>query len=119
MVRVVRAGYRVRDAAGPVADSTPIVSVSVTVKVSPAVLPLSARLTAGDRRRLADPDRLLGVGAVIAGTPFTVTSIVCCVAMLPKLSVAFSVIVSGCRAVPCCPCRVRVPGRCSPRPASR
>ena len=61
----------------PVADSTPLVSVSVTVKVSPAVVPLSVRLTAGDRRRLTDPDRLAGVGAAIDGTPFTVTSIVC------------------------------------------
>ena len=59
----------------PVADRSPLASVRVTVKVSPAVLPLSDRLTPAIALAwfcctVAD------AGAVIAGSPLTVTAIV-------------------------------------------
>src|SRR5208337_711031 len=77
----------------PLADSLPLASASVTVKLSPAVLPLSDRLT---------PEIALAwfcatvavVGAATTGSPLTVTAIVAAVALPPLLSLALSAIVS-------------------------
>ena len=70
--------------------------LSVTVKVSPVVLPLSDRLTPVIASAWPTPIVCAAVGAAITGSPFTVTSIVCAAAaLLPKLSVAFSVMVVG------------------------
>ena len=79
----------------PLADSNPLLSLSVTVKVSlPVVLPLSARLTPAIA--VAVPSATVCVpGTAITGTPFAVTAIVFAVALLPKLSLALTVIVSG------------------------
>src|SRR5208282_2840600 len=76
----------------PLADSLPLASASVTVKLSPAVSPLSDRLT---------PEIALAwfcaavavVGAAMTGSPLTVTAIVAAAALPPLLSLALSVIV--------------------------
>ena len=73
--------------------SSPSVSATMTVNVSPAVVPLSVRLPPGIRAALPTPI-VSAVGAVITGSPFTVIVVVVCVATLPKLSVAFTVMVS-------------------------
>src|SRR5208282_2018513 len=82
------------DTPGPVIDNSPVVSASVTEKVSPVVVPLSERLTPE-----IDPDwptpTVAADGAVITGTPSTVTTIVFAAAVLPKPSVAVSLMVSG------------------------
>ena len=77
------------------ADSNPLLSLSVTVKLSlPVVLPLSARLTPAIA--VAVPSATVcAPGTAITGAPFTVTAIVAAVAPLPKLSLALSVMVSG------------------------
>ena len=79
----------------PLADSNPLLSFSVTVKVSlPVVLPVSARLTPAIA--VAVPSATVcAPGTAITGAPFTVTAIVAAVALLPKLSLALTVIVSG------------------------
>src|SRR5208337_519022 len=77
----------------PLADSLPLASARVTVKLSLAVLPLSDRLT---------PEIALAwfcatvavVGAATTGSPLTVTAIVAAVALPPLLSLALSAIVS-------------------------
>src|SRR5580658_1362397 len=83
-------------AAPAVTDSSPMLSATVTVNVSPlvVVLPLSARLPPGIDAALPTPI-VSGVGAVITGSPFTVIAVVVGVATLPKLSVALTVMVSG------------------------
>ena len=75
------------------ADSTPLVSCSTTVKVSPVVVPVSPRLTPVIAPALPTPSASV-VGAATCGLPFTVTAIVSVGALLPNPSVAFSVIVS-------------------------
>ena len=79
----------------PLADSNPLLSFSVTVKVSlPVVLPVSARLTPAIA--VAVPSATVcAPGTAITGAPFAVTAIVFAVAALPKLSSAVSVMVSG------------------------
>ena len=61
----------------PLADSNPLLSFSVTVKVSlPVVLPLSARLTPAIA--VAVPSATVcAPGTAITGAPFAVTAIVC------------------------------------------
>src|SRR5208282_453772 len=77
----------------PLADSLPLASARVTVKLSLAVLPLSERLM---------PEIALAwfcatvaeAGAAMTGSPLTVTAIVAAVALPPLLSLALSAIVS-------------------------
>ncbi len=88
----------------PVAESSPFVSASVTVKVSPVVVPVSDRLTPAIAVAWLTP-AVSEVGAAMTGSPFTVTATCCWVAVLPKPSVAFSVIVSD-PAVPSVSCSV-------------
>ncbi len=60
----------------PVAESSPLVSTSVTVKLSPVVLPVSDRLTpeiAADRLT----PMICAPGTAMTGGPFTVTAICC------------------------------------------
>ena len=77
----------------PVALSKPLVSVSVAVKVSPPVLPLSATEMPGTAVAEACATET-EPGAVIAGALFVVMAIFCGVALLPRLSVAVMWIVS-------------------------
>src|SRR5208282_1152591 len=81
------------DTPGPVIDNSPVVSASVTEKLSPVVVPLSERLTPE-----IDPDwptpTVAADGAAITGTPSTVTAMVFAAAVLPKPSVAVSLMVS-------------------------
>ena len=58
------------------------------------MLPLSDRLTPGIAAALPTPIAC-AAGTAITGSPFTVTAIVFGVALLPKLSLAFTVMVSG------------------------
>ena len=81
------------DWAPPVAVSTPLLSPTVAVNVSPLVAPVSATLM---------PAIVVGAatlivcapGTVITGDVVAVTAIVFAVATLPKLSLAFTVRVS-------------------------
>ena len=75
------------------AESTPFVSLATTVKLSPAVVPLSATLTPGTAPALPTPSPSVD-GAVITGTPFTVTATVAGLAVLPNPSLPASEIVS-------------------------
>ena len=56
-----------------VADSTPVMSLSVAVKVSPVVLPLSVTLTPVIISAWVIP--IVCAGVVSTGAPFTVTAI--------------------------------------------
>ena len=99
IVTLVRAGDRARRS--PVADSSAVgVGQRHREGLALVVLPVSVRLHAGDRAALPTPI-VSAAGAVITGRPFTVTAIVVCVAMLPKLSVALTVMVSDARARRC------------------
>ena len=83
--------------AAVVADSTPLVSVSTAVNVSPlvVVLPVSDDADPADRGRLALLHRRRA-GAAIDGTPFTVTAIAtAAVAVPPLLSLTLIVIMSA------------------------
>ena len=74
--------------------STPAVSFNVTVKISPVTLPLSNTPPIGIAVVL--PALMVwGPASDRNGSPFTVTAICCCAATAPKLSVAFSTIVSA------------------------
>jgi hypothetical protein len=75
------------------ADSTPCVSDSVTENVSPAVVPVSDRLTPAIVSGLATPT-VTKAGAAITGRPFIVNPIEPGLATLPNPSVALSAIVS-------------------------
>ena len=68
-------------------------SLSVTVNVSSPLLPLSARLTPAIAVAWLSPT-VCAPGTVSTGPPLAVTAIVCCWALLLKLSFAVSVIVS-------------------------
>ena len=71
-----------------------MLSVTVAVNVSLPVAPASARLTPVIAVSWLMPS-VCAPGTVITGAPFTVTAIVAAVALLPKLSLALTVIVSG------------------------
>src|SRR5256885_12732774 len=58
----------------PEADNRPLVSVSVTVKVSPVVLPVSEMLTPDIASGLPTPT-VVEAGAAMTGRPLTVTAI--------------------------------------------
>src|SRR5665213_965195 len=78
----------------PVADKTPWVSLTVAEKVSGApVLPVSETLTPPIAVALPTP-MILAPGTAINGRPLTVTATVLAAAALPKLSVAWTVMVS-------------------------
>src|SRR5665213_171930 len=78
----------------PVADKTPWVSLTVAEKVSgAAVLPVSETLTPPIAVALPTP-MILAPGTAINGRPLTVTATVLAAAALPKLSVAWTVMVS-------------------------
>src|SRR5665213_1126472 len=78
----------------PVADRTPWVSLTVAEKVSGApVLPVSETLTPPIAAALPTA-MVLAAGAAINGRPLTVTATVLAAAALPKLSVAWTVMVS-------------------------
>ena len=78
-----------------VKERSPLVSLTTAVKVSGAfVLPLSD--TEIPEIAVATPiDTVCAPGTVIDGSPLTVTPMVCCVAVWPKLSVALTLIVSA------------------------
>jgi hypothetical protein len=76
-----------------VAASRPLVSASVTVKFSPAVAPVSETLTPEMALDLATPTVAVP-GAASTGPLAAATVMLCAAAALPRLSVAFSVIVS-------------------------
>ena len=81
----------------PVADKSPLPSASVTVKVSPTVVFDSLRLSPLIVTGCPTPT-VAEEGAVIAGVPdcgVTLTAIDCDAALLPKLSLAWRVIVSA------------------------
>ena len=103
MVRCVRCCRR-----PPVADSTPLLSLSFTVNVSPLAAPSPPR----PRRRSLSPrtDRLRPRHRDHR-RPVAVTAIVFAVATLPKLSSGFTAMVSEPRPRRRCPSAS--PGRCS------
>ena len=75
------------------ADRSPLLSLSVTVKTSPEVLPVSVTTTPviGSVRSTS----IVCAGVVSIGAVFTVTvNRLCVAALLPKPSVAFTVMVS-------------------------
>ena len=75
--------------------STPLESVSVTLKVSLPVDPASEILMPEIVAILFTPTTVAVPGTVITGTVPAVTAMVLCVATLPKLSVALILIVSA------------------------
>ena len=92
-IRLVALPPIVRPAAA-VADSTPVVSLRVTVKVSGApVLPVSDRTIVPRLASLPTPI-VCAPGDASTGVPFTVTAICDGPAEPPRLSVALTVIVS-------------------------
>ena len=76
------------------ADSRPVVSVTVTVSGSPAVRPLSLMLTPPMAATWVTP-MTCGEVARTDGRPLTVTTVVLMPAVLPNPSVAFTVMLSA------------------------